>query len=217
LLKEEKDINLLFPAAFLVLGIAAAIVMIIYGKAKLSSAEKETQKKEDTLRSYDYVAEKIANYDATKVTYDELVNMFNVGDNWNNDLVNFMNELEERMPKSFQIYAFDVQPEGLTIGVQTEEKADLAKTIEQLRDFTSYQLIDMDKAEEVAYVPVDGEDNGDNEGGNNNNNNANNNENLTDDELYETRKISVILTYTYKPWAGILSQGTEENTETESK
>ena len=195
LLKEEKEINLLIPAAVMIIGIVAAIVMVIYGKAKLSSAEKTTQDMEDTLRSYDYVAAKIANYDATKVTYGELEAMFNVGDNWNNDLVNFMNELEKKMPKGFEVVGFDVQSDGLTLDITVDDKNKLAKSIEQLREFTSYQLIAMDRAVETEVVEM--EEKIDEEG------------NVTlvpvekdDDEEETPNTITVKLSYGYKPWVG---------------
>ncbi len=200
LLKEEKEINLLIPAAVMILGIVAAIVMIIYGKAKLSSAEKTTQEKEDTLRSYDYVAEKIANYDATKITYGELETMFNVGDNWNNDFVNFINELEVKMPKSFEIKGLDVQPTGITLDIIVLDKNELAKSIEQLREFTSYQLIAMDRAEEAEVAAADADQV-----------DENGKLNVDEDELDWNPVIAVKLTYTYKPWLGNLASEETES------
>jgi len=201
LLKEEKEINLLIPAAVMILGIVAAIIMIIYGKAKLSAAEKETQKKEDTLRSYDYVQSKIENYDATKVTYDQLVTMFNVGDNWNNDLVNFMNELEVKMPKSFKIAGLDIQPDSITMDIVTDDKNEVAKAIEQLREFRSYQLISIDRAEEGETVEMEEQIGPEGE------------VTLVPKEDGETiTAVAIQLVYSYKPWTGSIDE-TENNEE----
>ncbi|MBP3238346.1 MAG: pilus assembly protein PilM [Lachnospiraceae bacterium] len=195
LLKEEKEINLLVPAAFMVIAIVAAIIMVIYGKAKLSAAEKETKEKEETLRSYDYVAEKIANYDATKVTYENLVTMFNVGDNWNNDLVNFINELEEKMPKNFVVTSFGATESGIALGISVSEKNEAAKVIEQLREFNSYQLVSIDRGVEADIVLTDDE--------------GNPVEPEDDDTPLTT--VSFTLNYTYKPWTGNIS--TDDTTE----
>lgn len=201
LLKEEKEINLLIPAAVMILGIVAAIIMIIYGKAKLSAAEKETQKKEDTLRSYDYVQSKIENYDATKVTYDQLVTIFNVGDNWNNDLVNFMNELEVKMPKSFKIAGLDIQPDSITMDIVTDDKNEVAKAIEQLREFRSYQLISIDRAEEGETVEMEEQIGPEGE------------VTLVPKEDGETiTAVAIQLVYSYKPWTGSIDE-TENNEE----
>ncbi|MBP3238309.1 MAG: pilus assembly protein PilM [Lachnospiraceae bacterium] len=201
LLKEEKEINLLIPAAVMILGIVAAIIMVIYGKAKLSAAEKETKEKEETLRSYDYVAEKIANYDATKVTYDQLVTMFNVGDNWNNDLVNFMNELEVKMPKSFKIAGLDIQPDSITMDIVTDDKNEVAKAIEQLREFRSYQLISIDRAEEGDAVEMEEQIGPEGE------------VTLVPKEDGETiTAVAIQLVYSYKPWTGSIDE-TENNEE----
>ena len=201
LLKEEKEINLLIPAAVMILGIVAAIIMIIYGKAKLSAAEKETQKKEDTLRSYDYVQSKIENYDATKVTYDQLVTMFNVGDNWNNDLVNFMNELEVKMPKGFKIAGLDIQPDSITMDIVTDDKNEVAKAIEQLREFRSYQLISIDRAEEGDAVEMEEQIGPEGE------------VTLVPKEDGETiTAVAIQLVYSYKPWTGSIDE-TENNEE----
>jgi len=190
LLKEEKEINLLIPAAVLIIGVVAAIVMVIYGKAKLSSAEKTTKEKEDTLRSYDYVAEKIANYDATKITYNELRNMLNVGDNWNNKLVNFINEMEEKMPSGYRTASFSVSPTGVIIGMTVDSKVEAAKVIEQFRTFESVRLISSSNFTESVPVVAEKQEGEDDETNTTN----------PEDEPESDRIVAFSLTMTYNDW-----------------
>lgn len=141
LLKEEKEINLLIPGAVMVLGIAAAIALLIIGKISLSAAEKQTKRKEEELHKYDYVAQIIEKYDQSKISYDQLKAMVNVGDNWNNELVAFIEELEEKMPTDFEASAFGVSPTGVNMTVTVKGKEEAAKVIEQLRTFKSVAVI----------------------------------------------------------------------------
>ena len=128
--------------------------------------------------------------------------MFNVGDNWNNDLVNFMNELEEKMPKGFEVTGFDVRQDGITLDITVDDKNKLAKSIEQLRTFTSYQLIAMDRAVEAEVALAD-QDQVDDKG----------DLKVDEDDLDWTPTIAVKLTYTYKPWTGNIVNDDSEKTD----
>lgn len=202
LLKEEKEINLLIPGAVMVLGIAAAIALLIIGKISLSAAEKQTKRKEEELHKYDYVAQIIEKYDQSKISYDQLKAMVNVGDNWNNELVAFIEELEEKMPTSFEALAFQVSPNGVTMTVTVEGKAQAAKVIEQLRTFKSVAVIStgnfVEPADINSHTEVD----------------ANGNTITIVDEPDENTlpKVKFTLNLAYTSWS---SRNAEEETKTE--
>ena len=141
LLKEEKEINLLLPAAVLVLGIAAAIVLIVIGKIQVSAAEKDTKKKQAELESLHYVAETIEKYDQSTVTYNQLKSELIKADNWNNELVAFIEEMEEKMPVNFLTTSFNVNSSGVSLMCTVSSKEEAAKAIEQFRTFESVSVL----------------------------------------------------------------------------
>ncbi len=141
LLKEEKDINLLIPGIFMVAGIAAAIVMIIAGKIMVTTAQNETKKKEEELAGYDYVAKIVEDYDNSTITYQALKDELVKADNWNNELVAFIEEMEKKMPTDFVAMNFNVSTSGIEVACQVKNKEEAARVIEQFRTFKSVALI----------------------------------------------------------------------------
>ena len=193
LLKEEKEINLLIPGAVMVAAIAAAIIMVIAGKIMVTKAKNDTKKKEEELHGYDYVAEVIEKYDNSTITHDQLVAELQKGDNWNNELVAFMNEMETKMPEDFKALSFNVSSSGVVVICQVSSKEEAAKVIEQFRTFKSVMLISTDafveaSPEDITVEAVDDEGN------------------RLDVETEETdeeqkNQVSFTLTLTYTDWA----------------
>ena len=59
----------------------------------------------------------------------------------NEDLVDFINELEEKMPSSMIVLNFTATHDGVTMGIQTDSKESAAKTLMQLRTFDSIEVV----------------------------------------------------------------------------
>jgi type IV pilus assembly protein PilM len=196
LLKEEKEINLILPAAIFVIGVAAMITMIIVGSIMLKSAKNKTEKMDKELHSYDWVADAIKKYEDSKVTYEQLKAMVNVGDNWNNELVAFIEEMEEKMPVSFSATGFTVSSTGITMVTKVATKEEAAKVIEQFRTFKSVAVIGSGSfTENDVYVT-----------------NANGELVTVTDEV-ESTDITFSVSLAYTSWASRNTSETEEKTE----
>ena len=81
----------------------------------------------------------------------------------NEDLVDFINELEEKMPSSLIVLNFSATHDGVTMSIQTDSKESAAKTLMQLRAFDSIEVVSSqgltdnldDNAERVVEFSVD--------------------------------------------------------------
>lgn len=194
LLKEEKDINLLIPGIFMVAGIAAAIVMIIAGKIMVTTAQNETKKKEEELAGYDYVAKIVEDYDNSTITYQALKDELVKADNWNNELVAFIEEMEKKMPTDFVAMTFNVSSGGIKISCQVKNKEEAARVIEQFRTFKSVALIQSSSFKEVLDESGRGEVL-DEDG------NVVESEIKTDEDLEQYRVVNFTLDLAYTDWA----------------
>ena len=139
LLKEEKDINLVYPAFFFAVCVIAAILMIVVGRIMVAAEKHQTEKKEKELRTYDYVADLIANYDASKLTYEEVKAVLNSTGNYNNELVAFVTEMEQKMPATFGASGFSASATGVSFTASVESKIEAANVIAQFRTFESVE------------------------------------------------------------------------------
>lgn len=199
LLKGEKEINMVIPFAVMVILLGAAAAFIIVGSIMKSSATRETSKLEKQLKSYDYVAEVLDNYEKSKVTYNEVKTIDNGTVNWNNKLTSFMKELEEKMPDTFLASSFGVTSSGVTIGVTVESKEEAAKVIEQLRTFESVLVVtsggftEEEEAETITTIDENG------------------NEVVSVVEGTEHKVVNFTVNLVYKPWG---APDASEETET---
>ena len=80
--------------------------------------------------------------------------VYNASLSRNEDLVEFIQELEAKMPSSLIVLNFTATHEGVTMGIQTDSKESAAKTLMQLRTFESIEVVSSqgltDNLEEVA-------------------------------------------------------------------
>lgn len=141
LLKGEKEFNMFIPVVASIVLVGVAVALLVIGSIMKTAEVKETEKLEEELKSYDYVAKIIDNYEKSKVTYDEVMALDDGTANWNNELTAFMEELEDKMPSNFLANSFSVTATGVVIGVEVQSKEEAAKVIEQLRTFESMLMI----------------------------------------------------------------------------
>lgn len=79
------------------------------------------------------------------VTVSQLVNnltsAYDTTRSRNEDLVAFIEELEDKMPSSLLVINFSATREGVTMSIQTDSKEAAAETLMQLRTFDSIQVV----------------------------------------------------------------------------
>lgn len=135
--------SLLGGAAVLAVGAAAAVFLAAYAiagytnvnlqKAEIEEniAKMEANGTESVYREYKTVKELTASFH----------NVYETTRSRNEDLVAFIEELEEKMPSSLLVINFTATSRGVTMSVETESKEAAAKTLMQLRNFESIEVV----------------------------------------------------------------------------
>lgn len=202
LLKGEKEINMVVPFAAMIVLLGVAVALLVVGSIMKKAEQNETAKLEEDLKSYDYVAEVLDNYEKSKVTYEEVIALDEAAVSWNNELSAFIEELEEKMPNTFVANTFSANETGVTMAVTVHSKEEAAKVIEQLRTFESISIISTTgfvESVEGEYITTINEDG---------------TEIQTLVEGSEYTVVSFTLTLTYRPYFETASEEAEETEET---
>lgn len=141
LLKGEKEVSLMGPFAIMAIGVIAAVALLIVGSIMKSSATSKTEELKKKIKDYDYTKQIVENYNNSKITYDEVMALTDGTANWNNELTDFIEEIETKMPEAFVASSFSVSSSGVSMGVTVGSKDEAAKVVEQLRTFESVSVI----------------------------------------------------------------------------
>ena len=104
-------------------------------------ADAETVYKEFLQQRYTYM--KLTYYMANTVTFNE-------------QLVAFIEEMQEKMPSSLNVQSFAASADGVTMSVTVADKKDAAKMIEQFRTFESIASVNVDSLNDTNAV-MDGQ------------------------------------------------------------
>lgn len=119
------------------LGIVGAVAIAFAGKMQLQEAENENK----------YLTNKIAGLEYVDGVYDDYMQVL-ANYNWaqgvddaiyspNNELVAFIEELEEKMPSEIIVFTLNATRSGVSMNIQVESKAAVADVVSQLRTFSS--------------------------------------------------------------------------------
>lgn len=76
-------------------------------------------------------------YVATKAEYTKVEAMYEATENRNEEMYEFLEELEEKLPSSSNVISLTSDVNGVSINMVTDTKEDAAATVQQLRSFDS--------------------------------------------------------------------------------
>ena len=135
--------TLIIGTALFVLGLAAAAAMFLYSKGKLDAAKAEKAKVEKNI-------ERMQN-EGVEELYEEYVTVGDLNTQLNQiydgtlsrseDLVDFIAELEEKLPSNLIVQNFSATNTGVTMSMICDSKEAAAETIMQLRTFDSVDVV----------------------------------------------------------------------------
>lgn len=123
--------------AVLVIGIGVAGVMILTSTQRINDAKSvrtRLQNRQTELASAQVVYD---NYLAAKAQYDKYQYFYDYTESPNDDLVDFLNQLEMILPSSFYTDSFTSDQTGISMTVTVEGKAAAARTIMNIRNMDS--------------------------------------------------------------------------------
>ncbi|MCR5087081.1 MAG: pilus assembly protein PilM [Lachnospiraceae bacterium] len=152
LMKGEKQQSLVIPFAFMIACLAIALALFLVGQIQVNNKEKEKTDIEKELDANQYLKEIKENHEATMATRDTVIVYGDVEKDYNKEFVAFLEELEEKMPHSYQ--AIDIEADGAQILMQIDcaTKEDLATIAQELYKFRTVIITDISKVEEEIYT-----------------------------------------------------------------
>ncbi len=129
----------LAPIAYTVLGvgIAAAVVLVVLSVLRLMEAQRQNMELMAQNNSLEEIIPIYNEYVATQSTYNLVQSMYSMTENRNEELVEFLEELETKMPSDVHVVSFTSTLDGVAINMTVSTKSEAAVAIEQLRTFES--------------------------------------------------------------------------------
>lgn len=116
-----------------VVGAALAVISIMrYMDVQKTNMELKAQASdlEDIIPIYN-------EYVSTKAEYTKVEAMYEATENRNEEMYEFLEELEEKLPSSSNVISLTSDVNGVSINMVTDTKEDAAATVQQLRSFDS--------------------------------------------------------------------------------
>jgi hypothetical protein len=148
------------PAAVLLGGIAIAIALIAYGTIAKGIEQKnkeDLQAKKEKMQEYVKIKE---NYDSSKGVYDNVMTLYGQTQNMNEYLVDFIEELEEKMPESFVAMSLSASSSAVSMSVTCNTYTDAAEVIQQLRKFETLDPMSINASSFTKKVEEEKDENG---------------------------------------------------------
>lgn len=119
--------------------IAAALAVIsVAGFITTSAQHQLLQSKVTELQPVEQIYNQ---YVSVNAAYQQVVAMYKTTQNPNEKLLEFMNEMELKMPSSINITAFNSTTERISIGIRVNSKEEAVSAINTIRKFTSISAI----------------------------------------------------------------------------
>lgn len=142
LLKGEKETSLVIPVAVFLACVAVAVVLLIVGQVGVSTAKAKNQEVKERINRTQYL-EDLNNADkASQEVYKQLYAQLAKSKNNNRMLTQFIDEMQNKMPKGFKTILLDAdETEGINISVTCESKKEAAMVFQQLRSFETISVI----------------------------------------------------------------------------
>ena len=127
------------PIAYLVLaaGIIAGVALFAVSYLRLLEAQRQNMELKARNSSLEAIIPIYNEYVATQASYNLVQTMYSVTENRNEELVEFLEELEDKLPADVHVVSFTSNLDGIAINMNVSTKSEAAVAIEQLRTFNS--------------------------------------------------------------------------------
>ncbi len=128
---------------FVVLGASLVLAIVLCATQLIPylSQKKELKKVEAGIEEYQYAEDEYNTYITYKKGDDELQNFINGSQNYNAQLLNFLLELEAKMPSDIVFLSVSGNAEGIVLNVTVPGFEEAAVTLRQLRSFDSVAVL----------------------------------------------------------------------------
>ncbi|MDE7130576.1 MAG: pilus assembly protein PilM [Lachnospiraceae bacterium] len=121
----------------LVMGIIASGVLIGFSVWRYVQLQKENMELKAQNSDLEAIIPIYNEYTATLTSYNLVTAMYGQTENRNEELVEFLEELEDKMPSDVHVVSFTSTIDGVAINMDVSSKSEVASAVEQLRTFNS--------------------------------------------------------------------------------
>lgn len=155
LLPDEKD-RLKVAVLFAVAGFIIAVGLGAGSYISLKSAEDENTRLNNRITELAEAETLYKEYLQQQYTYEKLAYFQSNTVTLNEELVAFIEEMQQKMPASLNVLAFNADLNGVSLSVTTADKKDAAKLVQQFRTFESVAGVEVTSMTDTGAV-MDGE------------------------------------------------------------
>ncbi len=135
---KSSAVNGTFIAFFiLAVGLAVAVVLIVVSLVRYLGIRKDNMELKAQSAELEEIIPIYNEYVETLADYNVATSMYTATENRNEELVEFLEELEDKMPGDVHVVSFTSTIQGVTISMNVSTKTEAAVAIEQLRTFES--------------------------------------------------------------------------------
>jgi type IV pilus assembly protein PilM len=135
LAEEKTNDSLALPILICGLGLIAAAVLAIYPAFVYKFLREENLMLKTQESNLSYIEEIVAEYDAAKADNEWALAVEDAASGYNDDLVEFIGELEQKMPSEINVLTISASETSVNLNIEVTSKAAVADVIAQLRTF----------------------------------------------------------------------------------
>lgn len=121
----------------LIVGVIVAIVLAVIPTVRYIGLMKDNVELRARSAELEEIIPIYNEYVSTKAEYSLASAMYGVTENRNEELVEFLEELEDKLPEDVKVISFTSTIDGIAINMKVSTKSEAAVAIEQLRTFES--------------------------------------------------------------------------------
>lgn len=141
--KTKKGANDHTSTAILLLvgGTLIAIVLVAVSYMNYMQAEQEYNRNVRRMNELVDIRGTHANYIVTQDAYGQVKNLYTVTENHNEDMLQFISELEEKMPAAIRVKTFSATLDNVTMNIEVDTKEEMANAVQELRNMKSVDTV----------------------------------------------------------------------------
>lgn len=154
---DMKRVSILVGAG----GVLVAMVLAVVSGVNVANVKRENSSLQQRVAELEPVKEIYRSYLQQQYTHTKLNYLYDSTVLPDENLVEFIEELEEKMPASLNVQSFTAGKEGVNMSLTVKDKQEAAKLIQQLRTFDTISTISVSGISDSGAVmkgePVDQE------------------------------------------------------------
>ena len=130
-------------AAILLLagGTLIAIALVAVSYLNYMQAEQEYNSNVRRMNELVDIRGLHANFLVTQDAYNQVKNLYAVTENHNEDMLQFISELEKKMPANIRVKTFSATLDNVTMNIEVDTKEEMASAVQELRNMKSVDTV----------------------------------------------------------------------------